>query len=145
MGDLSRRMKGVYNDPTYLLTEAQMDALIGCPVITQASHGFSRGQVLYESADGTFALADASDEATFQNGLCICAEDLSTNTFVAWRLGVSRTLAWLSHGIGTPTFGEVIYLSDTPGELDTSPGSWSVRCGYVRDADSIQWEPGAKA
>lgn len=142
MADNSRRMNGAYGNPLNLLTEQEMDSLIGCPIVTEIAHSVTVGTVLYESAAGVFSLADASSEATFQNGICICAFVIDVDTYVVWRPGASKTLAWAAHGIGTPTFGEGIYLQDVAGTLDTTPGSHSVRCGYLRDANNIQWEPG---
>jgi len=144
MADISRRMNGAYNDAANLLSEAEGDSFMGAPVVTQSSPALSLGLVVYESADGVFTAADAAAEATFANGLSIVADSLGSNQFVLWRVGPSRTLEWTAHGIGTPTFGEAIYLQDGGG-LGTSPGSWSVKVGYVRDANNIQIEMGLLA
>lgn len=127
------------------LTCGPFDEGLGAPVITQSSHAFVVGDVLYESADGTYAKAKADSESTFKNGLGICAHVTDTNTFVLWRPFMSRRLTW-THGKGTPTFGEDLFLSDsTAGDTSTTPGAFSVRLGYIVSATEFQWEAGTFA
>lgn len=118
----------------------EYDEASGTPVVTQSSHGFAVGDILYESTDGVYAKARADAEATFTRDLGICAHVTDSNTFVLWRRSFTGPLAW-THGKGTPTFGEDLYLSDsTAGDTATTPGAFSVRVGYIRDVDNFQWD-----
>lgn len=80
--------------------------------ITQASHGFSAGQAVYDS-NGTWTLCDADALATsFVRGVI---ESATTNTFVLVSAG-PITLSGL-------TAGTAYYLSQTAGALTATPPS----------------------
>lgn len=97
--------------------------------ITQSSHGFSVGEVLYfDGAD--FALAQADDEATSEV-LGVVSEVVDTNTFVLTPVGYISGLTGL-------TAGTTYYLSEaTPGALtDTEPDGTGEVSKPVLVADS---------
>lgn len=97
--------------------------------ITQSSHGFSVGEVLY--FDGSdFALAQADDEATSEV-LGVVSEVVDTNTFVLTPVGYISGLTGL-------TAGTTYYLSEaTPGALTgTEPNGTGEVSKPVLVADS---------
>lgn len=126
-----------------VLDHPQSNDLLGIPVINQSSHGFVLGDVLRESADGTFAKAAASTVANLGVGLSLCFYVTDSNNFQVLRLGVSRTVTY-THGLGG-SYGDALYLSDTAGAMATSEGTLTVPLGFIRSATVIQWEPGFTA
>lgn len=124
------------------LSATEGDVAFGAPLITQASHGFSVGDVIRENTLDSWTEAQADTEANIGVGLALVISAPTANTFVKLeKPGDDVTIS--SHGLGS--FGTKLYLSAaTPGAITaTEPASgFSVPLGHVKDADTIHWQPG---
>ncbi len=129
------------------LTKAEADAAIGLARIDDAAHGLVQGNVVRESALNTYIKARANTEANIGVGLAFVFNRLDANNYSICRAGNSRHLAFTAHGL-VGDFGTKLYLSQgTAGLITvTRPTSgFIVYLGYIVDANTIGWEPGAIA
>lgn len=124
------------------LTNAQGDTLVGLPERTDSAHGLAVGDVARNSANGVWTKAQADSEANIGVGLALVIDVADADNFTPCSSKLGHDVTLTAHGLGS--FGQKLYLSDaTPGLIATSPGAFSVYLGYVIDADTIRWEPGA--
>jgi len=89
-----------------------------------SAEAITAGEALYQTVSGTFGLAQADEIAKRQfRGVALEA------------VGSGDTLSMLKRGFisgyALATYEDEIYLSDTPGSFDTTPGSLLVKCGRV--------------
>ena len=129
------------------LTKAEADAAIGLARVSKTAHGLVQGDVIRESALNTYITARASSETKIGVGLAFVFDVLDANNYSIARAGTSRHLTFTGHGLAGG-FGTKLYLSQgTSGLITvTRPSSgWIVYLGYIVDANTIGWEPGAIA
>ena len=89
-----------------------------------SAEAITAGEALYQTVSGTFGLAQADEIAKRQfRGVALEA------------VGSGDTLSMMKRGFisgyALATYEDEIYLSDTPGSFDTTPGSLLVKCGRV--------------
>jgi len=115
-------------------------------IITQTSHGFSRGHVVYQGSDGLYALAsanDASDDAAEAVG--VVSRVIDANTFVLTYFGIvaiggfSMGLGWTTNGVTSGlAAGEVYFLDINEAGHITSGDPQSVgEAGQLRKVVAI--------
>lgn len=117
----------------------------GAPVITQSSHGLSVGEVVKESSLDTYTTATGDTWANLGKGGGLVVHVTDANTFVLLRWSAHQAITVTGHGLGS--FNTSVWLSDSvAGALTaTEPEPTNmpaVYCGYIKDANTIMWEPG---
>jgi len=132
---LNRQMKG---SP---LTSQQGDDLFS-PEYTQASHGFSVGDVVRRSGGSTHTKAQANSAANVGRGLSIVVSSASSTLFSAMRATNSHSVTFTGHGLGA--YGTKLWLSQgTAGLITATEPTTGIKVylGYVISANVIHWEP----
>lgn len=82
------------------------------------------GQALYQTASGTYGIADANDSGKEQiRGLALEAGGAGQ--------AVSMLKRGMVAGFTLATYDDPVYLSDTAGALDTAEGTMKVFAGHV--------------
>lgn len=127
------------------LTCAQFDELGEAPPITQSSHGLSVGEVVKESSLDTYTKATGDTWANLGKGGGLVVHVSSVDKFVLLRWGAHQAVTITGHGLGS--FGQAVWLSDSvAGALtatEPEPANMeAIYCAYVKDANTIMWEPG---
>jgi hypothetical protein len=84
----------------------------------------TQGQALYQTTSGTFGLAQADTLAKRQfRGVALEAANAGE--------GISMLKQGVLSGYTLATYEDEVYLSDTAGAFDTTPGTLLVKCGRV--------------
>lgn len=139
-----REMKGNVGNPAFDLTPDEADALF-FPKIQDTAHGYSVLTVLRRLDATTWGPAQADTLANIGVDLSVIVMVTSADNYKIMRLtGASHEITFTAHGLGTPTFGEKLYLSHvTPGLLTTTepPPGRRVEIGYIIDADTLRLGP----
>ena len=82
------------------------------------------GQSLYQTVSGTHGIAQADALAKRQfRGVALEAANAGE--------GISMLKRGILAGYTLATYEDEVYLSDTPGAFDTTPGTLLVKCGRV--------------
>ena len=91
-----------------------------------AAAAVTKGQALYQTASGTFGVADANDSGKEQ------FRGIALET-----VGAGQAVSMLKRGhcygftVSALNGDAALYLSDTAGSLDTAAGTMTVNCGRV--------------
>ena len=84
----------------------------------------TEGQALYQTVSGTYGIADADVLAKRQwRGVALEAANAGE--------GISMLKRGILAGYTLATYDDEVYLSDTAGAFDTTPGTLLVKCGRV--------------
>lgn len=121
------------------LTFDELDGNFGTKKMTQASHGFSVGDVLYRDSDTTMAKAQANAKATCGE-VWLTFHVIDANTY--WIVASTHLVTWTAHGLGSG--GTRLWLSQsTAGAMvTTEPTSGLIQpLGEVVDTNTILWRP----
>lgn len=133
-------------DPTELTRKAYVDALVlgtltTIDVIVPAKAGatIAAGQLIYlDESTGKWKLSDADVVSTVDNVLLGIAQGAGTD-------GNAITNGVLLQGVDAHqsgmTIGNVMYASNTPGAIASTPGTETVTVGIAKDATNLYFAP----
>lgn len=86
--------------------------------------GIERGQVVYQREDGQLALASAAEDGPAARPIGLACGPSNTSVFEILKRGFSY-----GYDAGSLQPGQVLYLGDEPGTVQSEPGTVHVRIG----------------